>query len=166
MSYFALVLDAHIITSQETQQRSVARSSSSEILWRVMNPIFFSYCTDCCLSSRISWVLVDWFTRTYVHVLLHAGACNDAQFACFARAVRSTRERYCMHLSVWNDIPNSKGTQNMEQLVVDGSFCFSYMKRTGITIKACLLMCVFSLNSHLEWEDDKQSLLVWIYYSS
>ena len=27
---------------------------------------------------------------------------------------------------------------------------FSYMKRTGITVKACLLMYVFSLNSHLE----------------
>ena len=165
MSYFALVLDAHIITSQETQQRSVARSSSSEILWKVMNPIFLSYCTDCCLSTGISWVLVDWFTRTYVHILLHAGACNDAQFACFARAVRSTRERYCIWASD-NDIPNSKGTQNMEQLVVNGSFCFSYMKRTGITIKACLRMYVFSSNPHLEWEDDKQSLLVWIYYSS
>ena len=110
---------------------------------------FLSYCTDCCLSTGISWVLVDWFTRTYVHVLLHAGACNDAQFACFARAVRSTRERYCIWASD-NDIPNSKGTQNMEQLVVNGSFCFSYMKRTGITIKACLRMYVFSSNPHLE----------------
>ena len=122
MSYFALVLDAHIITSQETQQRLVARSSSSEILWRVMNPIFLSYCTDCCLSTGISWVLVDWFTRTYVHVLLHAGACNDAQFACFARAVRGTRERYCIGASD-KDIFNSKGTQNMEQLL-NNSFCF------------------------------------------
>ena len=122
MSYFELVLDAHIITSQETQQRSVARSSSSEILWKVMNPIFLSYCTDCCLSTGISWVLVDWFTRTYVHVLLHAGACNDAQFACFARAVRGTRERYCIGASD-KDIFNSKGTQSMEQLL-NNSFCF------------------------------------------
>ena len=83
-----------------------------------------------------------------MHVLLHAGACNDAQFACFARAVRGTREWCCIGASD-NDIPDSKGTQNMEQLVVNSSFCFRYMKRTGITIKACLLMCVFSLNPHL-----------------
>lgn len=84
-----------------------------------------------------------------MHVLLHTDACNDMQFACFARAVRGTRKRCCIGASE-NDIPNSKGTQNMEQLVVNGSFCFSYMKRTGITIKACLLMYVFSSNPHLE----------------
>ena len=84
-----------------------------------------------------------------MHVLLHAGACNDAQFACFARAVRGTRERYCIGASD-SDFPNSKGTQNMQQLVVNSLFCFSYMKRTGITVKVFLLMCVFSLNPHLE----------------
>ena len=116
------------------------------------------------LSQYRHFMSFSWFTRTYVHVLLQAGACNDAQFACFARAVRGTRERYCIGASD-KDIPNSKGTQTMEQLV-NNSFCFSYMKRTGITVKACLLMCVFSLNPHLEWEDDKQSLLIWIYNSS
>ena len=67
-----------------------------------------------------------------MHVLLHAGACNDAQFACFARAVRGTRERYCIGASD-KDIFNSKG-----------------ITVKGITVKACLLMYVFSLNSHLE----------------
>lgn len=76
-----------------------------------------------------------------MHVLLHAGACNDMQFACFARVVRGTRKRCCIGASE-NDIPNSKGTQNMEQLVVN--------KRTGITVKACLLICVFLLHPHLE----------------
>lgn len=82
-----------------------------------------------------------------MHVLLQAGACNDVQFVslvqCAVHASGTALERQIRIFLT------AKVRRTWNNFSITHSV-FSYMKRTGITVKACLLMYVFSLNSHLE----------------